>query len=51
MNHIVEEAIKKGKVTKYEDCCKTEESLECALTPKEVEYYTNLNTEVEDENL
>ena len=44
MNHIVKEAIKRGKVTKYEDFCKTEESLEWALTPKEIEYYTNLNT-------
>ena len=51
MNHIVKEAIKRGKVTKYEDFSKTEESLEWALTPKEIEYYTNLNTEVEDENL
>ena len=51
MNHVVEEAIRRGKVTKYEDFCKTEESLEWALTPKEIEYYTNFNTEVEDENL
>lgn len=51
MNHVVEEAIRTGKVTKYKDFCKTEESLEWTLTPKEVEYYTNLNTEVEYENL
>ena len=37
MNHVVEEAIRRGKVTKYEDFCKTEESLEPADISNEVQ--------------